>query len=80
MTPAETAAILRKFAQCLRADKYLWGASLPGVSAEVGAAVESAIALIDRTQEIEIAMRDFTWSNDSESQADCARAALEKSK
>ena len=34
MTPTETAAILRKFAQCLRADKHLWGASLPGVSAE----------------------------------------------
>jgi hypothetical protein len=53
MTPTETAAILRKFAQCLRADKYLWGASLPGVSAEVGAAIESAIEIIDRLEEAE---------------------------
>ena len=53
MTPTETAAILRKFAQCLRADKYLWGASLPGVSAEVGAAIESAIEMIDRLEAAE---------------------------
>ena len=48
MTPTETAAILRKFAQCLRADKYLWGASLPGVSAEVGAAIDAAVEMIER--------------------------------
>ena len=53
MTPTETATILRKFAQCLRADKYLWGASLPNVSAEVGAAIESAIEIIDRLEEAE---------------------------
>ena len=53
MTPTETATTLRKFAQCLRADKYLWGASLPGVSAEVGAAIESAIEIIDRLEEAE---------------------------
>ena len=80
MTPNETTAILRKFARACRADAHLWGTSLPGVPTEVGAAVESAIALIDRTQEIEIATRDFTWSNDSESQADCARSVLEESK
>ena len=53
MTPTETAAILRKFAQCLRADKYLWGASLPGVSAEVGAAIESAVEMIGRLEAAE---------------------------
>lgn len=53
MTPAETAAILRQFAKCLRADKHLWGASLPGVSAEVVAAVESAIEMIERLEAAE---------------------------
>ena len=53
MTPTETAGILRKFAQCLRADKYLWGASLPGVPAEVGAAVESAIEMVERLEATE---------------------------
>ena len=53
MTPTETAAILRQFAQWLRADKCLWGASLPGVSAEVGAAIESAIEMIDRLEAAE---------------------------
>ena len=53
MTPTETAAILRQFAQWLRADKCLWGASLPGVSAEVVAAIESAIEMIDRLEATE---------------------------
>ena len=50
MTPTETVTILRKFARDCRADEYLWGASQPGVSAEVGAAIESAIEMIDRLE------------------------------
>ena len=53
MTPTETAAILRKFARDCRADEYLWGTSQPGVSAEVGAAIESAIEMIDRLETAE---------------------------
>ena len=34
MTPTEIVTILRKFAQWLRADKYLWGAALPGAKGE----------------------------------------------
>jgi hypothetical protein len=41
-------------------------------------------ALLDRLEaaehELEIALREFAWSNDSESQADCARSVLEESK
>ena len=80
MTPNETTAILRKFARACRAYAHLWGTSLPGVPTEVGAAVESAIAMIERTQELETALREFAWSEDSESQADRARPVLEKSK
>ena len=62
MTPTETTAILRKVASACRADEYLWGTSLPGVPTEVGAAVESAIEMLERTQELETALREFTWS------------------
>ena len=37
-------------------------------------------ATIERTHELEIALRDFIWCDDNESQADCTRSVLEKSK
>ena len=37
-------------------------------------------ATIDCTHELEIALRDFIWCDDNESQADCTRSVLEKSK
>ena len=80
MTPNETIAILRKFARACRTYEYLWDTSLPGVPTEVGAAVESAIEMLERTQELETALREFAWSNDSESPADRARSVMEKSK
>ena len=80
MTPNETIAILRKFARACRTDEYLWDTSLPGVPTEVGAAVESAITVIERTQELETALREFAWSNNSESPADCTRSVLEESR
>lgn len=77
MTPAEVAAILRQFNEWLRGDRYDIAAP---TTREMGEAIDAAIEMIERTQELEIATWDFTWSNDSESQADCARAVLEKSK
>lgn len=77
MTPAEVAAILRQFNEWLRGDRYDIAAP---TTREMGEAIDAAIEMIERTQELEIATLDFTWSNDSESQADCARAVLEKSK
>ena len=58
MTPAEVTEILRKFARARRADEYLWGTSLPGVPTEAGAAVESAIEMIER---LEAAESSVAW-------------------
>lgn len=51
--------ILRKFARACRADEYLWGTSLPGVPTEVGAAIESAIEMIERMGRIESAAQNL---------------------
>jgi hypothetical protein len=57
MTPNETTAILRKFARAYRANAHIWGASLPGVPAEVGAAIESAIETIEHVENMKAALR-----------------------
>ena len=76
MTPAETAAILRQFNEWRRGDE-----DIPQPDPrEIGEAIDAAIAMIERTHELEIALREFAWSNDSESQADCARSVLLESK
>ena len=50
----------------------------------LGAAPHCATGIMDATtectRELEIALRDFTWCDDNESRADCARSVLEKSK
>ena len=72
MTPTETTAILRQFNEWCR------GLDVePPKPGEVFDAIDAAIEMFERTQELETAMRDFTWSDDSESQADCARSVLE---
>ena len=80
MSPDQVTTILRQFNEWLRADKYLWGAPLPGVSAEVGEAIDAAVEMIERMGRIEIALREIAWSNDSAWQADRARSVLEESK
>ena len=76
MTPAETTTILRQFNEWRRGDD-----DIPQFDPrEIGEAIDAAIEMIERTHELEIALREFAWSNDSESQADFARSVLEKSK
>ena len=75
MTPAETTAILRQFNEWRR------GADVPQPKPrEIGEEIDAAIAMIERTHELEIALREFAWSEDSESRADFARSVLEESK
>lgn len=75
MSPTETAATLRQLLDWRRGVDV--GPPKPG---EVFEAIDAAVEMIERTQELEIALREFAWSNDSESQADRARSVMEKSK
>ena len=74
MTPTEVAATLRQFNGWRRdfEDKF----EQPDPR-EIGEAIDTAIEMVERTQELETALREFTWSDDSESPADCTRSVLE---
>ena len=71
MTPTETLTILQQFNAWRRA---IDGRVEQPDPHELGVAIDEAIAMIERTQELEIAMREFTWCDTSELHA------LEKSK
>ena len=76
MTPTETAAILRQFNEWRRGDE-----DLPQPDPrEIGEAIDAAVEMIERMKAYETALREIEWGNDTEWQADRARAALEKSK
>ena len=77
MTPAETAAVLRQFNGWRRdfEDKF----EQPD-SREISEAIDAAIEMIERMKVYETALREIAWSNDTNWQADRARAALEESK
>jgi hypothetical protein len=77
MTPTEVTTLLRQFNEWRRSEDETVEQPDPR---EIGEAIDAAIAMIERTHELEIALREFAWSNDSESQADCARSVLEESK
>ena len=77
MTPIETITILQQF--------NAWRRDIDGRVErpdphEIGVAIDEAIAMIERTLELEIAMQEFAWGNDNESQTDCVRPVSEKSK
>ena len=77
MTPTETITILRQFnARQRNLDDRV---ERPDPH-EIGVAIDEAIAMIERTLELEIAMQEFAWGNDNESQTDCVRPVSEKSK
>lgn len=76
MSPTQVAAKLQHFNEWRRGE--LDDLSMPDPR-EIGEAIDAAIEMIGRTHELEIALREFVWNNDSESQADCTRSVLEKS-
>ena len=77
MTPTEVAAKLRQFNGWRRDfdDKF----EQPDPR-EIGEAIGAAIEMIERMKVYETALREIAWSNDTNWQADRARAALEESK
>lgn len=77
MTPAEVAATLRQVNGWRRdfEDKF----EQPD-SREVSEAIDAAIEMIERMRDVEVALREIVWSNDSKWQADRARSVLEESK
>ena len=77
MTPTETAAKLRQYNQWRRGN--LEGMPQPDPR-EIGEAIDAAVEMIERMREIEVALREIAWSNDSAWQADRARSVLEESK
>ena len=76
MSPAETSAVLRQFNKWLRGNKD--GPQLE--SREINQAINAAVEMIERMKVYETALREIAWSNDTNWQADRARAALEESK
>ena len=76
MTPTEAATILRQFNEWRRGDE-----DIPQFDPrEIGEAIDAAIEMIERMRDVEVALREIVWSNDSKWQADRARSVLEKSK
>ena len=76
MTPTEAVAILRQFNEWRRGDE-----DIPQFDPrEIGEAIEAAVEMIERMRNVEVALHEIMWSNDSKWQADRARSVLEKSK
>lgn len=74
MTPTETAATPRQFNEWRRGDDET--IEQPD-SREIGEAIDAAIGMIERMRDVEVALREIVWSNDSKWQADRARSVLE---
>ena len=80
MTPAETAAALRQFNEWRRGDYAPEDQPTQPDPVEIGEAIDAAVEMIERMRDVEVALREIVWSNDSKWQADRARSVLEKSK
>ena len=77
MTPTETTTILRHYNAWRRGN--LEGQPQPDPR-EIGEAIDAAVKMIERMRDVEVALREIVWSNDSKWQSDRARSVLEKSK
>ena len=80
MTPTETATILRQFNEWRRGDYEPSEQPAPPDPCEIGEAIDAAVEMIERMRDVEVALREIVWSNDSKWQSDRARSVLEKSK
>ena len=58
MTPTEVTNILRQFNEWQRGHNTVLRPS----SSELGKAIDTAVEMLERTQELETALREFTWS------------------
>ena len=75
MSPTEVTTVLRQFNDWRR------GADdLQPKPREIGLAIDAALEMIERMRNVEVALREIEWSNDSKWQADRAHSVLEKSK
>ena len=80
MTPTETTTILRQFNEWRRGDYEPSEQPAQPDPCEIGEAIDAAVEMIERMREVEVALREIAWSNDSTWQSDRARSVLEKSK
>ena len=78
MTPAETTTILRQFNEWRRGDYEPSEQPAQPDPCEIGEAIDAAVEMIERMRDVEVALGEIVWSNDSKWQADRARSVLEK--
>lgn len=77
MTPNETTTILRQFNGWRRGDYAQEEQPTRPDPVEISEAIDAAVEMIERMRDVEVALREIAWSNDSKWQADRARSALE---
>ena len=80
MTPTETTTILRQFNEWRRGDYEPSEQPAQPDPCEIGEAIDAAVEMIERMRDVEVALQEIAWSNDSTWQSDRARSVLEKSK
>ena len=89
MTPTETVSRLRRLADDWRKEEkqlceHFGNDIIPqSMRARIikdTQAIDAAVEMIERMKVYETALREIAWSNDTNWQADRARAALEESK
>ena len=87
MTPTETVSRLRRLANDWRKEEkqlceQFGGEVIPhsmrARRIKDTKALEAAVGMVERMRDVEAALREIMWSNDSKWQADRARSVLEK--
>lgn len=76
MTLNEVTNILHQFNEWQRGHNTVLRPS----SIELGKAIDTAIEMLEHTRNVEVALREIAWSNDSKWRADRALSVLGESK